>query len=57
MGREDGDKTTVTPVGILVHILGCHFREVIFPAVGPAHDIYRVGSQSIRVVVRVYLDV
>ena len=29
MGRAEGDKTTVTPVGITVHTLGCHFREVI----------------------------
>ena len=27
MGRTEGAKTTVTPVDMVVHILGCHFRK------------------------------
>ena len=47
----------MTPLDMTVHILGCHFREVIPPTVGPAEGIYRVGSRSIGVVVRVHSDV
>ena len=57
MGLAEGDKTIVTPVDMSVYILGCHFREVIPPTVGPAQGICRVGSREIRVVVRVHSDV